>query len=129
MSASLDDIRWRRTQLVARAAVQRGEVSAVLQHMAEPLCIVATAAACMRYVKAHPLISVAALVSIGMGIAFMLSRNHRIFRLIQPVLIRAFTIWRTYRSLSVWIARGQAAWSRIGTTKQNSRRNILSSTR
>ncbi len=129
MSASLDDIRWRRTQLVAHAAVQRGEVSAVLQHMAEPLCIVATAATCMRYVKAHPLISIAALVSIGMAIAFMVSRNHKIFRLVQPVLIRAFTIWRTYRSLGVWITRGRAAWSRIETTKPNSRRSISSSTR
>lgn len=127
MSASLDDIRWRRTQLVARAAVQRGEVAAVLQRLAEPLRMVDTAVACLRYLKAHPLVPVAALV--GMGIAFMLSRNYSIFRLLQRVLFRAFALWRTYRSLSVWIARGRAVWLRIGTTWRNSRRNNLSSTR
>ncbi|MDO8437191.1 MAG: YqjK family protein [Nitrosomonadaceae bacterium] len=127
MSASLDDIRWRRTQLVARAAVQRGEVTAVLQRLAEPLRMVDTAVACLRYLKAHPLVPVAALVS--MGVAFMLSRNYSIFRLLQLVLFRAFALWRTYRSLSVWIARGRAVWLRIGTTWRNSRRNNLSSTR
>ena len=127
MSASLDDIRWRRAQLVARAAVQRGEVTAVFQRLAEPLRMVATAVATMRYLKAHPLFPIAALV--GMGMAFMLSRNYKIFQLLQRVLIRAFALWRTYRSLGVWIARGRAVSLRIGTTWQNSRRNNPSSTR
>ncbi len=127
MSASLDDIRWRRTQLVAHAAVQRGEVAAVLQRLAEPLRMVNTAIACLHYLKAHPLVPVAALV--GMSMAFMLSRNHSIFRLLQHVLFRAFALWRAYRSLGVWIARGQTAWSRIGMTWRNSRSNNSSSAR
>lgn len=127
MSASLDNIRWRRTQLVARAAAQRGEVAAVLQHLAEPLRMVNTAVVCLRYLKTHPLVPLAALV--GMSMAFMLSRNHSIFQLLQRVLFRAFALWRTYRSLGVWIARGRAVWLRIGTTGQNSRRNSPSSTR
>lgn len=127
MSASLDDIRWRRTQLVARAAVQRGEVAAVLQRLAEPLRMVDTTVACLHYLKAHPLVPVAALV--GMSMAFMLSRNHSIFRLLQHVLFRTFALWRAYRSLGVWIARGRAVWLRIGTTGQNNRRNNLPSAR
>ena len=127
MNANLDDVRRRRTQLVARAAVQRGEVAAVFQRLAEPLRMVDTAVACLHYLKAHPLVPIAALV--GMGMAFMLSRNYSIFRLLQRVLIRAFALWRMYRSLGVWIARGRAVWLRIGTTWRNSRRNNLSSAR
>ncbi|MEK6707222.1 MAG: hypothetical protein AAB286_04495 [Pseudomonadota bacterium] len=127
MSARLDDIRWRRTQLVARAAVQRGEVTVAVQCLAEPLRMVDTAVACLRYLKAHPLVPIAALVSMSM--AFMLSRNYSIFRLLQRVLFRSFALWRTYRSLGVWIARGRAVWLRIGTTWQNSRRNSPPSTR
>lgn len=127
MSASLEDIRWRRTQLVARAAVQRGEVAAVFQRLAEPLRMVDTAIACLHYLKAHPLVPVAALV--GMSMVFMLSRNYSIFRLLQRVLIRVFALWRTYRSLGIWIARGRAVWLRVGTTWRNSRRNNPSSAR
>lgn len=121
MSARLDDIRWRRTQLVARAAVQRGEVTAVLQRLAEPLRMVDMAVAGLHYLKAHPLVPVAALA--GMSMAFMLSRNYSIFRLLQRILFRAFALWRAYRSWGVWIARGRAAWSRIGMTWRNSRSN------
>lgn len=121
MSASLDDIRWRRTQLVARAAVQRGEVAVVFQCVAGPLRRVDAAVACLCYLKAHPLVPVTALV--GMGIAFMLSRNYTIFRLLQRVLFRAFALWRTYRSMGVWITRGRTVWLRIGTIWRNSRRN------
>ena len=121
MSTSLDDIRWRRTQLVARAAVQRGEVTLVLRQLAEPLHMADTVVTCLRYLKAHPLVPAAALVGIGM--AFMLARNYTIFRLLQQILIRAFALWQTYRSWSIWIARGRSVWSRIGTTWRNSRRN------
>ncbi len=89
--------------------------------------MVDTAVACLRYLKAHPLVPIAALVSMSM--AFMLSRNYSIFRLLQRVLFRSFALWRTYRSLGVWIARGRAVWLRIGTTWQNSRRNSPPSTR
>ena len=121
MSARLDDIRWRRTQLVARAAVQREEVTVAVQCLAEPLRMVDTAVAGLRYLKAHPLVPVAAVV--GMSMAFMLSRNYSIFRLLQRVLFRSFALWRAYRSWGVWIARGRAAWSRIGMTWRNSRSN------
>jgi hypothetical protein len=121
MSARLEDIRWRRTQLVARAAVQRGEVAAVLHRLAEPLRMVDTAMASLHYLKAHPLVPIAAVV--GMSMAFMLSRNYSIFRLLQRILFRSFALWRAYRSWGVWIARGRAAWSRIGMTWRNSRSN------
>lgn len=127
MSASLEDIRWRRTQLVARAAVQRGEVVAVFQRLAEPLRMVDTAVACLHYLKAHPLVPVAALV--GMSMVFMLSRNYSIFRLLQRVLIRVFALWRTYHSLGIWIARGRTVWLRVGTTWRNRRRNNPSNAR
>lgn len=121
MSANLDDIRWRRTQLVARAAVQRKEVTLALHQLVEPLRMVDTAITCLRYLKAHPLIPAAALVGIGM--TFMLARNYTIFRLLQQILIRAFALWQTYRSWSIWIVRGRSVWSRIGATWRNSRRN------
>lgn len=121
MSARLEDIRWRRTQLVARAAVQRGEVAAVLHRLAEPLRMVDTAMASLHYLKAHPLVPIAAVV--GMSVVFMLSRNYSIFRLLQLILFRSFALWRAYRSWGAWIARGRAAWSRIGMTWRNSRNN------
>jgi len=58
-----------------------------------------------------------------MSMAFMLSRNYSIFRLLQRILFRSFALWRAYRSWGVWIARGRAAWSRIGMTWRNSRSN------
>ena len=124
MSASLDDIRARRAQLVARAAVQRGEMTAALQCLAGPLRMVDTATAWVHYLKAHPLVPLAAL----MGMSFMLAR-HGIFHLLQRILIRAFALWRTYRSLGTWITRGRVAWSRIAKMRKNSGRNNPSSAR
>lgn len=126
MSSSLDLIRRRRAQLVASAAVQRDEVTIIFQRLAEPLRMADAAICCIRYLKAHPLVPIVAVVSIS--VAFALSR-YSILQMLQRILLRAFALWRTYRSLGMWVARGQTAWVYIDTMRRNSGRNNLSGAR
>ena len=126
MNSRLDLIRRRRAQLVAHAAVQRDEVTLVFQRLDQPLRMADAAVSCVRYLKAHPFVPIVAVVGIGM--AFALSR-YSILRLLQRILLRAFALWRTYRSLGVWVARGWTAWAYIATIRQNGGKNNPSDAR
>lgn len=128
MTPSLSNIHLRRAQLVALSATQRVNVAISLQHLAPPIQVANTILVCLRLLKMYPLVPVAIVAG---AVAMMLSRAHARSWSLKRVAFRAFALWRTYRSLGVWAARGRMAWLRIGMAwharKSHSPHNTLRS--
>ena len=120
MITRLSDIHLRRAQLVALAAAQRTDVILSVQPLVQPLHVADTTLVCLRYLKTRPLILVAMLA--GMT-AIILSRNSANSWPLKRLAFRAFALWRSYRSLGVWVTRGRSVWLRIGTAWHNRRRH------
>ena len=114
---SLNDIHRRRAQLVARAAVQRGEVATIFQRLDTPLRVAEGVVSFVRFVKSHPLVPIVA--AVGVAVAFAVSGRVSIPRMFKRVLIGAIAVWRTYRSLRGWIAYGQTALLSINAMRRS----------
>lgn len=115
---NLQDIHRRRAQLVARAAAQRGEVATTFQRLDTPLRMAEGVVSFVRFIKSHPLVPIVA--AVGVAVAFAVSGRVSIPRMFKRVLIGAIAVWRTYRSLGVWIAYGRAALFSINAMHRSS---------
>lgn len=115
---NLHDIHRRRAQLVAQAAAQRGEVAMIFQRLDTPLRMAEGVVSFVRFLKSHPLVPIAAVV--GVAVAFAVSSRLSVPRIFKRVFIGTIALWRTYRSLSVWITYGQAALFSVNAMRRNS---------
>lgn len=120
---SLNDIYRRRAQLVARAAVQRGEVATTFQRLDTPLRVAEGVVSFVRFIKSHPLVPIVA--AVGVAVAFAVSGRVSIPRIFKRVLIGAIAVWRTYRSLRGWIAYGQTALLSINAMRRSSEKKNI----
>jgi hypothetical protein len=95
VSDQLIEIARRKERLIARAEAQRAAVRAEFRHLQKPLAVVDRGMEVGRFLRAHPLV-VGALVGAvtvfrGRGLVSMAGR--------------AWSLWRLWRSLSMWAAR------------------------
>ena len=86
----VDDIRAKRAQLLARAAVERERISAQLRAWEAPLALVDRSVAAARYIRRNPQ------WIIGAAIVFAVLRPRRAFAWARRGLIA----WRAWR----WVA-------------------------
>lgn len=120
---SLNDIHHRRAQLLVRAATQRDEVAMIVQRLDTPLRMAEGVVSFVRFVKSHPLVPIIA--AVGVAVAFAVSSRVSIPRMFKRVFIGAIALWRTYRSLGVWITYGQTALFSINAMRRSSEKKNI----
>ena len=93
----------RRERLQERCAQQRKDLAAALHDLRQPIEAVDRVLACVRFLRAHPLLLVA-------GVATLTALRRRdLFSL----AIRGVAAWRAWRAISGWIDRaGAGRWLR-----------------
>ena len=100
---SLEEVRWRRAQLVERAAVQRGRVADEMQALRDATAWVDRGAEAIAYLRAHP-VALAGIVIVGLVVL----RRPVFGGGVARVARRGFIAWRgavALRALALKLAR------------------------
>jgi hypothetical protein len=94
MNDQLFDLRQQRSELLARIAVQRGQVAEIGSQLKTPLALAETGLTVMRFLRSKPLL-VAGMVAI------FVIRRRGVIGLIKG----AWRLWKDYRQLTAFSAR------------------------
>jgi hypothetical protein len=91
----LAEISRRRTELVARSAVQRAELGDIGHAWRVPMAIVDQGVTVWRFFRAHPALLV------GLGVAFAVARPRRAVKWLG----RGWTLWRFFRGMAARLGK------------------------